>query len=420
MLMNRTWISDPAKLKMSHRFIQNRDIVLFSFQPWNSDIAFNFKDMAYELARYNRVLFVDRARDRSTLLKSMISGETGTPSVRENLEIVQENFWVLHPKSLLESGNWSPTYRLFDFFNRINNKRLAAEIKDALRTLGFKNSLLINDNDFFRGLYLKSLLPVREYIFYIRDFLTTQPYFKKFGPRCEMEMIQKADLVVANSAWLADYAGQWNPNSVDIGQGCNLDAFIVENQPEPEDMKRVPKPIIGYCGAITSMRLDEELLLHLAASLPEMSLVLVGPADTKFEKSRLREKNNVYFLGSKKPEQTAAYINHFTICINPQLVNPLTIGNYPRKIDEYLAAGKPVVATSTLAMEMFRDYTHLCNSKEEFVMNIRKLVAEPYWGSEEIKNKRREFALTHDWENSVGALGDAYFFSEKIYKPAEI
>ena len=270
------------------------------------------------------------------------------------------------------------------------------------------------------GLYLKSLLPVREYIFYIRDFLTTQPYFKKFGPRCEMEMIQKADLVVANSAWLADYAGQWNPNSVDIGQGCNLDAFTGENQPEPEDMKSIPRPIIGYCGAITSMRLDEGLLLHLAASLPEMSLVLVGPADSKFEKSRLLEKNNVYFLGSKKPEQTAAYISHFTICINPQLVNPLTIGNYPRKIDEYLAAGKPVVATSTLAMEMFREYTHLCNSNEEFVMNIRKLISEPYWGSEELKNKRREFALTHDWENSVGALGDAYFFSEKIYKPAEI
>ena len=48
---------------MAHQFIKNRDIVLFSFQPWNSGIAFNFKDMAFELARYNRVLFIDRARD---------------------------------------------------------------------------------------------------------------------------------------------------------------------------------------------------------------------------------------------------------------------------------------------------------------------------------------------------------------------
>ncbi len=219
--MNRTWISDPA-IKMSHRFIKNRDIILFSFLQWNSDIAFNFKDMAYELARYNRVLFIDRARDRNTVLKKMLSGKTTTVSGQGTLEEIQDNFWVLHPDSLLESGTWSPTYKLFDFFNRINNKRLAVEMKNAIKKLGFKNCLLINDNDFYRGLYLKSLLPVREYIFYLRDFLTIQPFFEKFGPRCEMEMIRKADLVVANSVWLANYAAQWNPNSVDIGQGCNL------------------------------------------------------------------------------------------------------------------------------------------------------------------------------------------------------
>jgi glycosyltransferase involved in cell wall biosynthesis len=405
---------------MLHRFIKNRDIVLFSSQPWNSDIAFNLKDMAFELARYNRILFIDRADDRKTILKSFLSGRTWGSENRNSLEPVQENFWVLHPKSTLESGNWSPNYRLFDFFNRINNKRLASEIKNTIRALGFKNSLFINDNDFFRGLYLKSLLPVRDYIFYIRDFLTIQPYFKKYGPRCEREMIQKADLVVANSAWLADYAGQWNPNSVDIGQGCNLEAFKTENLPLPDDLKPIPGPIIGYCGAITAMRLDEQLLFHMANSLPEMSFVLVGPADGNFEKSKLREKKNVFFLGFRKPEQTAAYINHFTICINPQLVNPLTTGNYPRKIDEYLAAGKPVIATATNTMEMFRPYTMLCESKEEYVENIRKVVNEPYWTSEELKNKRREFALMHDWENSVGALGDAYFFTQKKYMPAEI
>ena len=85
--------------------------------------------MAYELARYNRVLFVDRARDRNTVLKSLLANK---PVAGENppyLEEVMDQFWVLHPKSLLESGNWSPNYGLFDFFNRINNKRLAVEIK---------------------------------------------------------------------------------------------------------------------------------------------------------------------------------------------------------------------------------------------------------------------------------------------------
>jgi teichuronic acid biosynthesis glycosyltransferase TuaH len=400
---------------MSHQIIKNRDIVLFSSQPWSSDIAFNFRDMAFEFARYNRVLFIDRARDRNSVLKTLFSGETVITKSPGYPEPIQDNFWVLHPVSTLESGNWSPNYKLFDFFNRTNNKRLAAEIKIAIRKLDFKDCLFINDNDFFRGLYLKSLLPVRDYIYYIRDFLTSQPYFKKYGPRCEMEMIRKADLVVANSAWLADYSGQWNPKSVNIGQGCNLGAFVLDNLPEPEDMKSIPRPIAGYCGAISAMRLDEDLLMHIAGSLPEISLVMVGPADSQFGKSTLRNKPNVYFLGIKKPEETAAYIHQFTVCINPQQINPLTIGNYPRKIDEYLASGKPVVATATPAMEMFRDYTELCNSKEDYELNIRKAVRESDSGTDELKNKRREFALTHNWENSVGALGDAYYSMGKNY-----
>ncbi|HCL83049.1 MAG TPA: glycosyl transferase family 1, partial [Chitinophagaceae bacterium] len=127
---------------------------------------------------------------------------------------------------------------------------------------------------------------------------------------------------------------------------------------------------------------------------------------------------NVYFLGGKKPEQTAAYIRHFTLCINPQLVNPLTIGNYPRKIDEYLASGKPVVATATPAMEMFREHTLLCNTVEEYITNIRKLVDEPVWTSQALQIRRRDFALTHTWEQSVGAMGDAFYFTGRKYHPA--
>lgn len=386
---------------------------MFSSQPWNSGIAFNFKDMAFELARYNRVLFIDRARDRHSMLKRIFSSEKQATQINATPERIQDNFWILHPATLLESGNWSPTYKLFDFFNRTNNKRLAAEIKKAIRDLNFDDCLMINDNDFFRGLYQKSLLPIRDYIFYLRDALTSQPYFKKYGPRCEMEMIQKADLVVANSQWLAEYAGQWNPNSVDIGQGCNLEAFIKDDWPEPPDMQSIPRPIAGFCGAISSLRLDEPLLVHIARSMPDISLVMVGPEDSQFAKSQLREQPNVYFLGPKPPDKTAAYVNQFTVCINPQYVNPLTIGNYPRKIDEYLASGKPVVATATSAMEMFRGFAELCKTKEEFVLAIRKLVNEPEISSDKLVAERREFAQTHSWENSIGALGDAFYFTEK-------
>ena len=101
--------------------------------------------------------------------------------------------------------------------------------------------------------------------------------------------------------------------------------------------------------------------------------------------------------------------------MNPQALNPLTLGNYPRKIDEYLAAGKPVVATATPAMEMFRGYTFLCESPEDYIINIQKILEDPSLNSEEERKRRRDFSLTHTWENSIGALGNAFYHSEKQY-----
>ena len=350
---------------MDHRFIRNRDIVLFSFQAWESEIGFNFKDMAYELARYNRVLFINRAADRNSVMRAAFRGRSPKKrhygaEEKDSLQEVQHHLWLLNPRATLESINWSPSYTLFGWINRVNNRRLAIEIKEAISRLDLKDIIFINDNDFFRGLYQQEMVPIQKYIFYIRDYLTIQPFFKKFGPRLEREMIQKADLVVANSAYLAEYARLWNPNSFDIGQGCHLESFVKENLSMPQDMEAIPRPVIGYCGSVTAMRLDSAVLDQIARSLPGCSLVLVGPLDPFYEKSDLKKYKNVFMLGGKPPGTIQDYIAHFDICINPQAINQLTIGNYPRKIDEYLAAGKPVVATATEAMKMFSasDSTH--------------------------------------------------------------
>ncbi len=129
---------------------------------------------------------------------------------------------------------------------------------------------MINDNDFFRGLYQKSLLPVREYIFYIRDHLTVQPFFEKFGPRCEMEMIRKADLVVANSALACSIM---RANGIRIvwisARVVKLDAFIAGGSAGTRrSWMAFPGPIIGYCGAITSMRLDEVSAFAYCCQIP--------------------------------------------------------------------------------------------------------------------------------------------------------
>ena len=397
---------------MEHNFIKNKDIVLFSFQPWESGIGFNFKEMAFELAKYNRVLFVNRAPDRNSLLRN--KNESNQLKKKTELTQIEKNLWLYNPDIVMESINWISINSVYDVLNKINNRRLAGAIKKVIKKLSFKDFIFINDNDFYRGLYQKEYLECSHYIFYIRDFLTIQPYFRKHGTRLEEKIIKKADLVVANSAYLANYASQWNEMTFDIEQGCDLKNYLSTEYPMPDDIAKLKRPIIGYCGAVTSMRLDISVIEHIALSFPDYSIVFVGPVDKTFEKSKLNNLKNIYFTGLRKLEEIPAYISHFNICMNPQMINPLTVGNYPRKIDEYLVMGKPVVATATMAMEMFRDYVFLCKTKEDYVTNINLILSNEQFLSDREKERRINFALTHSWENSIGMLGDAYHktFSE--------
>ena len=215
----------------------------------------------------------------------------------------------------------------------------------------------------------------------------------------------KADVVVANSSYLANYGRQYNVKSYFIGQGCDLSAFDPQVElPVPSDIGSIPKPIVGYAGALLDFRLDIETIKHIAISRPDWSVVLVGPEDEAFKKSDLHALSNVYFLGSKPFNQVPAYINLFDVCINPQAVNLNTLGNYPRKVDEYLAMGKPVVATATEAMQLFSDFTYLCEGKNAYPQQIEKALRE---NSDQHRQARRAFSLGHSWENNVSELYSA-------------
>lgn len=389
--------------------LSGRDIVVIGLQPWYFEIGSNCKDIARLLALHNRVLYVNLPINRKTFLSSAKEG----PGVQEHCRIIREkdetlhsigpNLWQFYPTSIVESINWLPSTGAFKAVNRINNRRFARDIRAAMERLGFRDVILFNDNDFFNGYGLKELLRPSLYVYYCRDYLRGHDYWKKHGDVLEPGLIRKADLVVANSGYLAEYCAGINPQSYDIGQGCNLGLFDSEaSLPKPEDLSGIASPIIGYVGAVISYRLDEQIIRIIAEADPAWNVVLVGPEDDVFRNSSLHEMPNVHFLGRKPLEALPAYVRAFDVCINPQLLSPITIGNYPLKVDEYLAMGKPVVATRTRTMKLFENHTYLADRPEEYPALIRQALQED---SSPLRAERTAFARTHTWENSVGELG---------------
>ncbi|MCB0805016.1 MAG: glycosyltransferase [Bacteroidales bacterium] len=402
--------------------IKNRNIVVIGIQPWDIEIGSNCKNIAIEFAKDNNVLYVNSPLDRISSLKDKKS-----PKVAKRLEVVKgkrkalsqidDRLWEFNPQTITESINRIPSAMVFDNLNKINSRRFGREINKAIEHLKMENFILFNDSSMFLGLYLDKYLTSESYIYYIRDNLVNSPfpYWNTHGKRIEPKLISKANAVVTNSLYYAEYAKQYNPDSYMVGQGCDTSLFDFKTREikTATELKNISSPVIGYVGNLAGIRLDIDLLEHIVRSKPAWQLVLVGPEDEAFKKSDLHGFPNVHFLGSKPPDSLPEFISGFDVCINPQVLNITTIGNYPRKIDEYLAMGKPVVATYTKAMEYFKDFTYLGKTKEDYVRLISRALEE---NTPEVAMRRRDYALTHSWENNVKAIYDVMETSLKNEK----
>lgn len=381
----------------------SNDIIIIGQQPWDTDIGSNCKNIALEWSKTNRVLYINSPLDRISLIKNKKD-----PKIQKRINVVnkqetglikiQDNLWNYYPDCIVESINWINSLSLFRFFNKRNNRKLSKSIAKALEALNFQSVILFNDNEMFKAFYLADYLKPVLSIYYSRDYMIGVDYWKKHGEILEPELIAKSDLCFANSEYLANYCRKYNVRSFNVGQGCDIESFKNVSDTRPGDLKRIKGHIIGYVGVVSASRLDIDVILHIAEQYPDYQVVLVGPEDDVFRASKLHELKNVHFLGQKEVSELPGYINAFDICINPQVVNAITRGNYPRKIDEYLALGKPVVATRTETMEFFNDFVYLANDKEDYIKLIDLAFKED---DDTRKSARKDFAFGHTWENSV-------------------
>ncbi|MHA4808149.1 glycosyltransferase [Flavitalea flava] len=399
--------------------LRGRDIVIVGLQPWYFPTGCNAKNIAQLLAENNRVLYVNFPIKRKAYFSKV-----GDPMIDKHVTILREkqeklrkissNLWEYYPGTLIESVNWLPSTIAFNAVNYFNNRKFAKDIRQAIGELGFKQIILFNDNEVYNGFYLKELLEPSLYIYYFRDFLQGYDYWKKHVSKLEPVLIGKADAVVANSLYYAEYGSGFNDHSYYIGQGCDFNYFDhTRSFAVPEDIQQLRSPIIGYIGALDSARLDLEIIYTIARANAEWNVVLVGPEDEVFRQSDLHQLPNVHFTGGKPFDLLPAYVRAFTVCINPQLKNQITKGNYPLKIDEYLAMGRPVIATRTMAMKIFEGHTYLADNPGEYPALIQKALSE---NNPEKENERIVFARSHTWENCMSELYKAISLATKAKK----
>lgn len=208
--------------------------------------------------------------------------------------------------------------------------------------------------------------------------------------------LSRADLVVATSPVLKEKWSEYCRDINMIPNGCEASQFAAADlAPRPPDVS-LPAPIAGFVGHL-SKRMDLEMLEAVASS--GISLLLVGPRQGTFEIAkldRLLALPNVQWVGPKEFGELPSYLRVIDVGLVPYSQSEFNLASFPLKTLEYLAAGRPVVASDLPAHRWLNTpHVSIARTAGEFAELTRSRLRAGR--SERDVRARREFGARHSW-----------------------
>ena len=212
----------------------------------------------------------------------------------------------------------------------------------------------------------------------------------------EDRLLREADVVLVTSHALQERARRFRQDAHLIPAGVDYATFAGPHA-MPDDLARIPSPRVGYSGGQPPW-LDRTLLRQVAEAMPDVSFVLVGPSDVP-ELAGLR---NVHVLGPRPHALLPAYLQGLDAALIPYAINKYTDAIYPAKLNEYFAAGVPVIATPIRELRMLHaqhgTVVRLARTTVEFAASIREALNADRAAA---RAAARVLAKRSDWTNKL-------------------
>lgn len=139
-----------------------------------------------------------------------------------------------------------------------------------------------------------------------------------------------------------------------------------------------PGPHVGYVGTLHEERLDLDLLEALARDDRIGTVHLVGP-DVMNEASRQRLHNcdGIVLHGAIHAEEVPSWTTSFDVLISPHRITEFTLSLDAIKSYEYLASGRPIVATPTSGFQHLAGPTLRVVTAEAFANAVHEAASAP-------------------------------------------
>ena len=215
----------------------------------------------------------------------------------------------------------------------------------------------------------------------------------------------RSRLVFTTSTKMYERHRRLNPGTHLVQNAGDYEHFsgAVDRALAAPDVSDLPRPVLGFAGNFLASKVDFGLLDHVARALPQATVLLIGPAtpDTRPLLERLDQLPNVRWLGPKAYSELPRYVAAFDVGMIPYVSNAYTRSCFPLKLYEYLAAGKPVVATGLPELAGMEPDVALVDGAAGFVEEMARVAARD---GEADKMRRMELASRNSWEAKTDRL----------------
>lgn len=374
------------------KILKNRDIVMISGQMLHDRYWTSKQYIAHELIKENRVLYVEANYSFGKLFLGLM-GKKWPVTLLGHLSRDESGIDVLTPPPRL------PWRNHFHWIGQLNQLILRWKIQRAMRKLSYYRPVIWTF--LHQTAALVGKLPAEYWIYHcVDDWPELLPMANMGKPdqikRDEWNLIQQVDGIFSVSASLLSHYPLPREKLHLIPNGVDISLFNPEkynDQHKPQDLAGLPVPILGFSGSLGKW-IDLDLIVETAKAFPDASVVLIGLNEKNPRIQELQRYKNIRFLGMKSRERVPAYINAFDACLMPFSKSVVGKGLMPLKMFEYLAMGKPVIATRAPALESLKDILYLADDTKTFVEQVNRALEESditlVW-------KRRDQAETYSW-----------------------
>ncbi len=285
--------------------------------------------------------------------------------------------------------------------SRLSHLYFSLFLASTLKKIGFQNYILwIYHPEYVAGL---SLFNYGKLVYDIVDDFPAYNQEKRskynYIKECTEQIVKKSDLVIVTASTLYEKYREMAKKLHIIPNGFNQALFSTQSKKQPEDIKGVAHPIIGFIGTLFSF-LDFDLIEFIIKNNSDKSFVFIGNCEdnSKERWTQIIRYNNVHWLGFKKKEEIPDYIRKFDVCINPFKVDAVSRSVSPLKVYEYLAMKKPVVSVrmESLEKELIAPFIHFASTYDEFNEELNKALATRDIFKEKLDYQK---VLTYSWDN---------------------